>query len=562
MKISSKLYFVIIGNLLMVGIVVLLTVSSLHRISTIVHDNQTKHTPAMTTSLSLQNNIIQIQQFLTDISATKAKPGFDDGFQEAQKYYNLAKDNLMQLEKLGSNSQTIRAIVTDLDEYYQQGKIMANLYIKDGTDAGNAYMSKFDAASENLQIKVDMLLKGVQSNFDKQNSIIFNRIQLLDNNVILFGIAILIVCLLALFVIRNTILVRIRKITGILKNISEGDGDLSARIDIKSKDEIGIMAAYYNKFADSVSTIVSSVRVLSDQVSAASEELTAATQQSSATIDDLANNVTQISIGADEQVQSIHQCSDKLLKLGDLIENNKSQMDLLQKTSGEIEKLNEAGLKAIGLLANKTKESSDAVEGIHQNIIKTSQSSDKISEASNLIAMISSQTNLLSLNASIEAARAGENGKGFAVVADEIRKLAEQSSEATKTIDSMVQNLQQNSADTVKSMLEVDRLLKEEIENVNITGNSFREIAGAMKSSSTIVEIVFELGNQSQSMNKEVQHTLELVSEIAQKNQESVSQASAAIQEQAATALEIAKASEGLSKNSDELHSGVEIFKL
>jgi methyl-accepting chemotaxis protein len=127
---------------------------------------------------------------------------------------------------------------------------------------------------------------------------------------------------------------------------------------------------------------------------------------------------------------------------------------------GEV--LNE-GLKEIETLSMKTEENNKASMEIYEVILKTNQSSNKIGEASSVIASIAEQTNLLALNAAIEAARAGDAGRGFSVVADEIRKLAEKSSTSTKDIYNMVNELQRNAQEAVHTMKKISATIKERI---------------------------------------------------------------------------------------------------
>src|SRR5690554_4536523 len=144
MKISTKLNIMILWIFFNFTVLIVLTFSSLGNVVDSIGEYQTKDTPQMITTLSLQKDIIQIQQWLTDISATRGKPGFDDGFDEADKFYKSAKDKLNTLEELGADTQTINSISKNLDDYYKVGIDMANAYINDGTDAGNLYMEKFD----------------------------------------------------------------------------------------------------------------------------------------------------------------------------------------------------------------------------------------------------------------------------------------------------------------------------------------------------------------------------------------------------------------------------------
>src|SRR5690606_16135321 len=101
----------------------------------ITTEHQERNTPLMVTALSFQKDVIQIQQWLTDISATRGEPGYDDGFEMAAMYYESAKDRIELLKELGTDEEFINTISKELDGYYNIGREMANTYINEGTEA-------------------------------------------------------------------------------------------------------------------------------------------------------------------------------------------------------------------------------------------------------------------------------------------------------------------------------------------------------------------------------------------------------------------------------------------
>ena len=562
MKISTKFGGMMLVIVLLTVFLMLFTVNSLNNIDEITSEHQNRNTPLMITSLSLQKDIIQIQQWLTDISATRGRPGFDDGFDMASDYYISAKDKIILLKELGVETELVDTISNDLDEFYQTGLEMANTYINEGTDAGNMYMEIFDPYASRIEESAGVLLDEADQAFSSGNNMIsFSISDLYQKSIILFGIVILI-SILSFLVIQNLVIKRINRLTGILKDISEGDGDLTKRVDIKSKDEIGRMAVYFNNFSDTIHGIISSVKEVTKRVSRASEELADNSHHSAAAAEEVAQTIDEIAKGATSQAESTVEGSDELVRLGELIEENKRQVEVFRELSNRINGLVSQGLNIIDKLTETTEESSDAANSVYQSIMKTNESSGRISEASSLITSIAEQTNLLALNAAIEAARAGEHGKGFAVVAEEIRKLAEESTDSTKVIDDMIKNLRQDAARAVETMKRVEKILKDQFESVSLTGSKYREIAEGMDKSKETVEAITETGIQMEQKKNGVLDTIQVLSSIAEENAAATEQVSASIQEQTASIEKIANASEGLSELSLELHSTIERFKV
>lgn len=562
MKISTKLSAIILWIILSTGMLMFLTISSLDNISGVIDEHQTKNTPLMITTLSLQKDIIQIQQWLTDISATRAMPGFDDGFDEAAKFYESAKGHIDTIEELGAEVKTINAISESLDDYYQLGIEMANAYINDGTDVGNSYMENFDPYAVKMEESVDVLLKQANNDFNNGNTNIESSInKLYRRSIVIFGVVI-INSIFIFITIQKLVIRKLRMLTNILKDISEGEGDLTKRVKVKSKDEFGTMAKYFNIFIDTVHNIVLSVMDLSKEVVQSSDQLADNLHQSAAATEELSHSIDEVAKNAINQAQITTEGSARLITLGIIIEENESNVEKLMTASKNVNELIKQGLIAIDRLSVTTKEGNSASNSVYDNIMKTNESSNKISEASSLITSIAEQTKLLALNAAIEAARAGENGKGFSVVAEEIKNLSIQSTDSTKIIDDMVKTLQENSSTAVKTMLEVKNIYNEQIENVSLTESKYKEIAEALEDSNSAVLIITKSGKLLEQNKNEVLGTMQILSAVADENSAGTEEASASIQQQTASTEEIANASKNLSQMFTELQEVIGRFKV
>ena len=395
------------------------------------------------------------------------------------------------------------------------------------------------------------------------NEEILSEIPVLQKNITLFTSFILLASIILTYFIGSSIT---KPIILSIQHLGEmANLDISRDVPevfIKRKDEIGDLAKSIQSITNNFRDIIKKIGDSSEQVAATSEELTATTQQSSIAIEEVAKTAEEIARGALHQASSTEDGSSKAILLGEYIEEDIEHMKSLNISSNKVTEVVDDGLKEIEELYKITEESNNASEQIHKVILKTYDSSNKIGQASNLIASISEQTNLLALNAAIEAARAGEAGRGFAVVAEEIKKLAEQSSSSTKIIDEIVVELQDNAENAVKTMERVAIIANQQRDSVANNRNKYNLISQMMKETENIVEGLNNSGKSMEKMKNEILDTLENLSSIAEENSASTEEVTASIEEETASVEEIATASEELAILAQELQSIINTIKL
>lgn len=395
-----------------------------------------------------------------------------------------------------------------------------------------------------------------------QNEVL-SAIPTLQKNIAMIMIIVLIVSVIIAYLIGNSITKPIISIIHHSEKLADLDlkEGVSERF-LSRKDEVGVLSKSLQSITINLRDIIKDISSSSEQVSAASEELTAISQQSATAAEEVSRTVEEIARSATNQAQNTEEGAFKSDALGEIIEKDQGHLKQLNNAYQNVGIVVDEGLKEIEKLTKVTEESSRATKEIHEVILKTNDSSNKIGQASNVIASIAEQTNLLALNAAIEAARAGEAGKGFSVVAEEIRKLAEQSGASTKTINEIVNELQSNSKNAVKTMERVSTISNEQKSSVISSKSKYELIAEAMMDSEQAIKQLNISGEEMEKMKNEILTTLQNLSSIAEENSAATQQASASMEEQTASIEEIAGSSDGLSILAQNLQAIIMKFKV
>ncbi|MBM7561338.1 methyl-accepting chemotaxis protein [Fusibacter tunisiensis] len=371
------------------------------------------------------------------------------------------------------------------------------------------------------------------------------------------------VSVVIVYLVGNSIAKPLKELAGSSKKIAELDitTDIPEKLR-KRKDEVGVLSTAYQTVIENLRGVISDIMSSADQVAASSQQLTASSQQASIAVEEVSRAVEEIASGATDQARNSEEGSEKGLELGRVIEEDQTQLSALNAVSEVVGSLVNEGLSEVEKLSSIADKSNAATHKVQSEIIKTDNSTQKIDQASQMIASIADQTNLLALNAAIEAARAGEAGRGFAVVAEEIRKLAEQSMSSTHTIDEVVKELQLNSHEAVVIMQDVLDVMKEQMESVDTTRRKYHEITEAIGKTRAAVEKLNVSGQDMEEMKNEIIDALQNLAAIAEENSASSEEVSASMQQQTSSMDEIASASESLAELAQGLKSAVMKFKI
>lgn len=352
----------------------------------------------------------------------------------------------------------------------------------------------------------------------------------------------------------------LQKIIESATHISEGN--LTGRIEITKNDEVGKLGQSFNKMIDSLSAVIVEVNQKSSQLAAASEQLAASAEQSSKAGEHIALITQEVATGSDNQMRTVEENAKFIGEISEGINevaaNSKNVTSTAIQTSEEAKEGNEiiqAASTRIYSLNESIQNLSRVVEGLGERSLE-------IDQITTVIRDISSQTNLLALNAAIEAARAGEHGRGFAVVADEVRKLAEQSAQSTEQISHLITSIQQETDQAILSMKTATAEASESIATVNKAGEVFQHIYAAVDEVSSRSKEAASILTQLSAGAAQTVHVMDEITKVAEESAEGTQTISAAAQEQLASMEEITSSAAHLSQMAEGLQRLVEKFKV
>lgn len=458
----------------------------------------------------MDRDVVQVQQFLSDISATRALDGLDDGFKRADAVRAEFLQHLAHAEtaaRLSGQSQVLKELSRsrlDFDAYYSAGVSMAQAYVQGGTQQGNPLMPSFDKASEAIQTSMARLVEESNQSIHVATDGVSAQAHLLRQMAFGLCATILLMIVMMNLLISRSIVQPIHGVVQLLDGVAQGN--LSQHIDVTGRDEVSQLRQALSSMQQQLAGVVTTVRqgsegvaTASAQIASGNQDLSARTEQQASALEETAASMEQLSATVKQNAENAQQANEMA---------HAASSTALQ--GGEV------------------------VAEVVETMKHINDSSKRIFDIIGVIDGIAFQTNILALNAAVEAARAGEQGRGFAVVASEVRSLAGRSGEAAKEIKTLIG-------------ASVERVEQGTV-LVGKAGVTMGEVVSSIR---RVTDLMEEISSASREQSQGVSQVGEAVTQMDQ-----VTQQNAALVE------EMAAAASSLKAQAQDLVQTVAVFKL
>jgi methyl-accepting chemotaxis protein len=368
------------------------------------------------------------------------------------------------------------------------------------------------------------------------------------NFILIIGVIAALIAGIMIFLISKAIIKPVNNAVKGLKDIAEGEGDLTMRLEVKTKDEIGQLCIWFNTFMGKMQDMIKEIGQNSNEVANSSAELSAVSSQMTSAAQNVSTKSQSVSAATEEMTANINDVAAAMEQSATNINMVASAAEEMNSTISEIAQSTE---KARGISHDAVEKSENASVRMAE-LGKAAQSIGEVTEA---ITDISQQTNLLSLNATIEAARAGEAGKGFAVVANEIKELSVQTAKATLDIKGKIEEVQSSVSLSVEDINEIKKVIGDVNDIVATIAAAVEEQSSATTEiTSNISEASQAVGDVNQRINQNADVSNQIASDISAVSRET--------DEISSGIGQIKISSETLSEMSGQLNSIVSRFKV
>ncbi|MSM38003.1 MAG: HAMP domain-containing protein [Geobacter sp.] len=512
LKVKAKIMFLVVAGCLGLVIVGLFGVLNMSRMS--AAEEQLKSGLEHVALLQdMKNHFLTMRLDLVYMMALKDPAKIEEKEKDFSAQVANVKEKLDKYEKydlLPVEREQVKSFIQGFEAYVVEGTKMAQMAKQVHSGGNGTGVDEVIAFATNtvapIYVKPAAVISDmVANNIKEADELYQNDVKNFKQSriILLLSVVVVVVCaLLAGNLIANSVSRPLQSVFGTLKEVAAGN--LAARSDITSRDEMGMLATEVNETCGKLREVISMVASNSERVASAATQLHSTSAEMASGAEEMAAQASTVATASEEMsatsgdiANSCHAAADGALHASQTAQDGSAVV--------------ENTVQVMSRIAGRVQETAKTVESLGAR-------SDQIGEIIGTIQDIADQTNLLALNAAIEAARAGEQGRGFAVVADEVRALAERTTKATREIGEMIKAIQNETKAAVAAMEEGVRevesgtmeasksgeALQAILEQINAVNMQVSQIATAAEEQTATTA---EISNNIQQINDVVQHT-------------------------------------------------------
>jgi len=509
----------------------------------------------------LKLSVVQVQQYLTDISATRGQNGLDDGFEQAEKNSQVFQKNINELKTLNPKKiDQLTKIQNAFNVYYEAGQEMANNYIEGGTKQGNKIMGSFDATSIAINAQVDTLKN---ESMDETKKAMTDIETLTHQNTKFFTIlftTIIILGILTAILLSRSISKPLEQI--IISTEQIANGDLEKSVILNRKDEFGKLSRAFDEMRLDLSTLITKIDNASKEIVTTSSLLTKNTDSNVQSTKEITKAMQIVAEGAELQAKDLSNSSQYITEVSQGMNQASQAIQNVTDLGEHAKQTAHCGNEVAKQSLEQMIVIRHTVNHAFNVVAHLGQKSQEINQIISLITAIADQTNLLALNAAIESARAGEHGKGFAVVADEVRKLAEQSAISANDIRALIGDIQHETEKAVQSMQGGIQAVEEGRNLAQKTGQEFNNITKIVEGISVQNYNVSAIIEEANASAEGIVNTISHIANISEELSSNAQNIADIVSQQYQSTKEMSNSVDLLSNMANDLKSSVNEFKL
>ncbi len=508
LKVGQRILVIVVLVGAMLGALLAVSYFSFKELRRSLDEVKNEGVPNAIVAKDMQMQVVQIQQWLTDVSATRGQDGLDDGFKEAEKSHQIFQENLTKIRASYVQENDTQGVAQSdqvkerMAVWYAMGKKMAQAYIDGGAPAGNQLMGEFDKVSAQLQEALEPIIEGQVAEASREIDLSVEEAGLVQMLTLAGIVAALGVLAIGGYFLGRGVSVPLHQMSMLMAELLARK-DFSVQLPVNGSDEVAEASNSFNQMVTMLRTMLQELNHDVHRLDETAAELAEAISHSSHSSSATSQSASAMAAAVEEMSVSLDQMRDNSRTAGQVV--------------GESSRHSEEGGRVIGTAIDDMQKITAAVQQVSDVIGTLGQQTAQISNIVNVIREVADQTNLLALNAAIEAARAGEQGRGFAVVADEVRKLAERTANATGEITTMIDAIQDSAHRAVDRMGEA---VKQADAGAQLAGEAANSISAIREGASRVADTFMDFSNAIAEQSSAGQLIARQVEQVARASDE------------------------------------------